>query len=441
MSELKKFIFVGYDFDLPKGEISFHYSIKLDEEIKDFTDKILFHKLDANVPKGLLKSLLENLLLVLGMSYWKLYCAPVIEIKSFSLTKQQAEFWNNVYTKGLGEFYYKNKIDFRDLINFPFDEEMQVSPVNFPRENRSLMGIGGGKDSIVSAELLKKYNKDFDAFVVNKHDIMTEVIRNLSVDSIVLEHKLDPVLFELNKTKDVYNGHVPVSAYYAFLGLFAAAIYDYRFLIVSNEESANYGNVEYLGKVVNHQWSKSIEFENLFRNYVNSFISPDLVYFSLLRPLKEIKIAEIFTRYPEYFNLFSSCNRNFRINNTQSTRWCGECPKCLFVFSMLSAFISREKLISIFGKNMFEDKDLLPLFKELFGVSKIKPFECVGTPEEMQYALYLASRKQEFTRSFLMDFFEKNILPSLKPLEPNQLLSIDSTENIPDQFKEIFVKL
>ncbi len=438
MSELKKFVFVGYDADLVKGEVLFHYSIKSGNETQDFTDKILFAPSSSHIPEELLKSLLNNLLIVLGMSYWKLYCPPIIEIKPFSLTKKQAEFWNIVYTKGLGEFYYKNKIDFRDLINFPFDDGKEISPINFPREDRSLVGIGGGKDSIVSGELLRKHDKNFDAFVVNEHMIRSDVIKIMNANSINFRHELDPVIFELNKTKNVYNGHVPVSAYYAFLGLLAAALYNYRFIIVSNEESANYGNVEYLGEVINHQWSKSLEFENLFRDYVSSFISADLVYFSLLRPLKEIKITEIFARYPEYFNFFSSCNRNFRINNEEKNKWCRQCPKCLFVFTMLSAFISKEKLISIFGKNLFEDNNLLPLFKELLGISKIKPFECVGTPEEMQYALYLASEKQEFNGSFLMDFFEKNILSLLKPFQLNQLLSIGSTENIPDEFKEFF---
>lgn len=438
MSEFKKFIFVGYDLDLAKGEVLFHYLVQLDKKTQEFTDKIFFPPSTAQIPEDLLKSLMNNLLIVLGMSYWKLYCPPIIEIKSFSLTKKQAEFWNTVYIKGLGEFFYRNKIDFRGLVNFPFDEKKEISPINFPREDRSLVGIGGGKDSIVSGELLKKHHKNFDAFVVNEHMIRSDVIKILGTNSINFTHTLDPNLFVLNKQKGTYNGHVPVSAYYAFLGILAAVLYDYRFLVVSNEESANYGNTEYLGEVVNHQWSKSLEFENLFNDYVSTFVSADLVYFSLLRPLKEIMITKIFTRYPEYFNFFSSCNRNFRINDRQHAKWCGECPKCLFVFSLLSAFISKEKLISIFGKNLFDDSNLLPLFKELLGISKIKPFECVGTPEEMQYALYLASEKQDFAGSFLMKFFEKEILSQINPMQLSKVLEIDSKENLPSEFENIF---
>ncbi len=441
MNKQKRFIFVGYDVDLAKAEVLFHYSVELEGQTQDFTDKILFPPVKNDLSESLLQTILNNLLLVLGISYWKLYCPSTIEIKPFSLTKKQAEFWNKIYTKGLGEFYYKNKIDFRNLINFPCDAKKEISPASFPRQNRSLVGIGGGKDSIVSAKLLKKYNKKFDVFVINEHMIINDVIKKLNTNSINFSHVLDPKIFELNKQAEVYNGHIPISAYYAFLGLLAQALYDYRFFIVSNEESANYGNTEYLGEIVNHQWSKSFEFENLFKDYVKSFISPDLVYFSLLRPLKEIKITEIFSKYPEYFSLFSSCNRNFRINNEESAKWCGQCPKCLFVFTMLSAFISKEKLISIFGKNLFEDKNLLPLFKELLGISQIKPFDCVGTPEEMQYALNLASKKQEFAGSFLMGFFEKNVLPNINVNQLDNLLSIGSAASIPDEFKEIFNNL
>ena len=438
----KKFIFVGHQADLEQGWAIFRYAILSAEEELHFEEKITFPCVATDVPAELLKSLLDSLLLILGISYWKLYYPKVIELGSLILNKEQAEFWNTVYTKGLGEFFYKNNIDFRNLIQFPYAEKKTSSTIEFPRKDRSLLLVGGGKDSIVSYELLKKSEKAFTGFVVNNSRVQADVIKIMGIDKIVLKREIDPLLLQLNKEQGVSNGHVPVSAVYAFLGLFAAVLYDYRYIIASNEESANYGNVEYLGEAINHQWSKSLEFENLFSRYVQTFITPNLYYFSLLRPLKEIKITEIFSKYPNYFSAFSSCNRNFRIQRTmESKKWCGECPKCLFIFTMFSTFLPKEKLLKIFAKNLFTDEKLLTLFQELLGIGDIKPFECVGIPQEMQFALFLTSKKGEFANDYLMKFFEKEVLPSIQTDALENTLSIDQTPTIPDQFKNIFTSL
>ena len=213
---------------------------------------------------------------------------------------------------------------------------------------------------------------------------------------------MDAKLFDLNKEKDIYNGHIPISAIYAFLGLMIGVLHDYNSIIVGNEKSANYGNVEYLGEIVNHQWSKSEEFETLFSAYINKFIIADIEYSSPLRDMNEPEVTKEFVKYPKYFKVFSSCNKNFKIKPfdfAQGFRWCDKCAKCLFVFTLLAAYISKEEVLKIFGKNLFEDKSLLPIFQELSGVKNFKPFECVGTPDEMKQALEKIKEKGEFNET------------------------------------------
>ena len=409
MNKRLAFVFNGYELKLEKGEIFFHFGFTGEKNI-DFTERISFPPVNDNIPKALLKSIFDNLMLILGISYWKLYCPKEIVIESNFLTEEQAEFWNTVYTKGLGEFFYKNKIDFRGLVKFPFNESAAFVSVNFPRKDRSLVGIGGGKDSIVSAELLKESGKQFD-LVTSGFPIQIEVAKVIGGKIINVFRQIDLKLLELNKEKGVYNGHVPVSVYYAFVLLLAAAVFDYRYVLAGNEKSANYGNVEYLGKMINHQWSKSEEFEKLFQEYVGKFITPNIEYSSLLRNMTELQVVEKFVKYPKYFKVFSSCNRNFRINpsallKTSSRGWCGECPKCLFVFISLAAFIGKHEVVDIFGKNLFEEKNLLPLFEELIGVRNFKPFECVGTPEEVKEALGMIMEKDEFNETFLVKHYK-----------------------------------
>lgn len=434
------FRFTSSKISIETGIATFTYEIEHNNEHFTFTETLHFpteNKIEPNSP--LLKVVLDNLHLMLGISYYKLFCPKIIETPNILLTEEQAVFWNKVYTKGLGEFFYKNKIDFKNLINFPFTKDAAVQTFSQNTAHRSLLFFGGGKDSVVSAELLKKANKPFTILMVNTSQVQEQSATLVGANSIVIKRQIDQQIFDLNKRQDVYNGHVPATAIWNFIGLLTAIIYDYKYIIGSNEHSANYGNVTYLGEEINHQWSKSFEFETMFQDYVKKFITPSIMYFSLLRPFSEIKIVEMFSKYPQYFPYFSSCNKNFAIINPQTkTRWCCACPKCLFVFITLAAFLPKEEVIKIFGKNLLADNSLLELLQELLGVKNIKPFECVGTPQEVQYALLKISKLGEYKEDALLQYAEKEILPKLnEEILKNIVLIKDQQQAIPSEFKEI----
>ena len=402
----KSFEFVGFEKNLEAGEFVFKYKLTTSKETFSFEETLTLPNTQFDkVPEELLNGILNSLLLILGISYWKLYCPKEIKL-NIPLTSQQAEFWNSVYINGLGEFFFRNKIDFSEFNLFSPSIE-NVEPVKFIREEKYLLAVGGGKDSIVSGEMLKKESKKFTAFTLGEHEIQNRIVELFEVDKITILRKIDPKLLELNKREDAYNGHIPISAIYHFVGILAAALYNFKYVIFSNEASANYGNVEYLGKEINHQWSKSQEFELLIQEYTENFITPDIIPYSLLRDMHEIKIVEIFSKYPKYFPFFSSCNRNFRIaGGGISTLWCGECAKCLFMFAMLSAFLTKKEVVKIFGQSLFDKEELGTKYEELLGKRDHKPFDCVGTPEEVRLAFYLAHEKREYKDSPIMKMFE-----------------------------------
>ena len=434
------FRFTGSKISLDTGIATFTYEIEQNSEHFTFTETLHFpteNKIEPN--SQLLKIVLDNLHLMLGISYFKLFCPTTIETPNIALTEEQAAFWNTVYTKGLGEFFYKNNINYINLIHFPFTKDATVQTFSQNTANRSLLFFGGGKDSVVSAELLKKANKPFTTLMINNSQVQEQSATLVGAERIIIKREIDKQIFDLNKRKDVYNGHVPATAIWDFIGLLAAIMYDYKYIIGSNEHSANYGNVAYLGEEINHQWSKSFEFETLFQNYVKKFMTPSVIYFSLLRPFNEIKIVEIFSKYPQYFPYFSSCNKNFAIINPQTnTRWCCACPKCLFVFITLAAFLPKQEIIKIFGKNLLADSTLLELLQELLGIKNIKPFECVGTPQEVQYALLKIHKTGEYKEDALVQYAEKEILPKLnEEVLKNIVLIKDTQHAIPSEFKEI----
>ena len=355
-----------------------------------------------------------------------------------------SEFWNKIYSIGLGEFYFKNKIDFRGMVNFPYSENLRLISDNIISHKRALVAIGGGKDSIVTAELLKSKKIEFDAFVVetqNDFSVTDEVISKMSIDKVNIRRNIDEKLFELNKIPNVLNGHIPVSAIYAFLGVFAAVLYGYDSVITSNERSANYGSVEYLGKMINHQWSKSEEFEKMFRDYVHETVSKGINYFSLLRPMSELAIAYQFSKFPKYFQIFTSCNTNFRINKIANFLWCGRCAKCAFVFLVLSAFLDKKTCLDIFGNNLLDNVWLLDTYRELLGIKGLKPFDCVGSPDEVRAAFYLIHKKVEFKSSCAVLMFQKEVGFSSDieaSLEISKALKSNFDVYLPEAFKGVF---
>ena len=113
-------------------------------------------------------------------------------------------------------------------------------------------------------------------------------------------------------------------------------------------------------------------------------------YFSLLRPLTELRIVKAFATHPEYFEAVTSCNRNFKQSGPAARRFCLACPKCVFVALMARPWLSDRDYHRWFGGDPLADPANVTLVEELLGVTGAKPFECVGTPDETAAAIHLA---------------------------------------------------
>jgi hypothetical protein len=162
---------------------------------------------------------------------------------------------------------------------------------------------------------------------------------------------------------------------------------------VSNEQSANEPTLKYLGEAINHQYSKSGEFEQDFQAYLGHSLGQAVRYYSLLRPLSELRIAELFANhsFDIYHDVFSSCNRAFR-HDSDHLFWDGTCPKCAFVFLALTPFLPQTKLEALFnGRNLLKDPSLEPIYRQLLGIEGDKPLECVGEIKESRAAMHLAA--------------------------------------------------
>lgn len=384
------FSYDSFSVDIEGGRILFAYST---DKGHSFT-----HELSFAFPKGTDASALSSAVFTLGMAelahYYKAILAPKIIVRAGALSAEQISFWESFYTKGLGEFFFKNNIDFRGLISVSSSEDAPHIPVsNGTHTPRVLVPFGGGKDSLVSGEILKSLGKTFAWFELEPLPFAKELQKLTGVSETVamgrsVEKNFAPVV-ELVQ-QGAPNGHVPITATYALSAVVAAKALGYSDIVLSIEQSASEGNTEYLGMDVNHQYSKSYAFECALAEYVARYIDSSLRVFSLLRPYHELSIMREFAKHPEYFDSFISCNKGLKTGT-----WCGNCAKCAFVFLGLSAFLPPEEVERIFGKNLFEDEGLLPLFRDLAGFGSMKPFECVGTFKENMLALYLSGKKYE----------------------------------------------
>jgi hypothetical protein len=358
---------------------------------------------------------LRLLHLVAGVSYYKAGIPPEIVVEGEPLDEETAYLLDALYLHGLAEFAYRNRLDLRGRIAFPFERRpvSHAPAAGLPR--RSLLPIGGGKDSVVAVEAVKSIGAEATATWVGNSPLIAECAARTGLPMLNISRELAPGLFELNRL-GAWNGHIPVTAINSVILAVAAILYGYDSIVFANERSASVATLEYEGQEVNHQWSKGFGFEKTLHDYLHTHVAADLDYCSLLRPWSELAVTSAFARLGgEYFNVFSSCNRNFRILGPKpADRWCGQCPKCHFVFLALAPFMAKPRLLSIFGRNLLDDDALAGAFDALLEYRDHKPFECVGEGAEARAAMAALAERPEWREDALVARFRTEILPQLQ---------------------------
>ncbi len=412
------FTFGTYKINARHSTITFTYEVEFKYGLKKtFTDKLLFPDVPeaswAQVPQAVLEPTLQALLLMLGINYWCAFPTKNIQISGFNLTRDQAQFWDSIYLNGLGEFFYDMKMDFHNLIVFPFKENLVVSaPARFERPARALLLNGAGKDSILSAEILKGSGTPFDFFAFAPTPAHKKIANLVGAKTIRVMRHRDPWLSQITAFFGVSNAYPSVSTF-TFIATLLAEVLGYNSIVFSNEKSADFGNLTYLGLEVNHQWCKSSVAEKMINDYIREYITPDITTISLLRKYSELEIVQKFVQYPKYLHQVTSCNNYFWLSRPEQylmgqAYWCKRCPKCVFLFACFSAYLPKKEVVSIFGADLYTKKYLLSFHKRILGLEGFKPLDCVGEPEEMILAMHYASIRNEYAGEPAMQLFENN---------------------------------
>ncbi|MEI2456183.1 UDP-N-acetyl-alpha-D-muramoyl-L-alanyl-L-glutamate epimerase [Lysobacter firmicutimachus] len=377
--------------------------------------------------------MLRLLHLIAGVSYYKAAVPPEIRIDGYAIDSDTAQLLELIYVNGLGEFAYRNGLDLHGKIRFPVGADAQPQAPALGLREHALVAIGGGKDSLVSIEALRSLGVEQTVTWIGGSQLIAACAQRTELPTLNLGRALAPQLFELNR-QGAYNGHIPVTVVNSAIMALAALLRGADQVVFSNERSASYGSlIEGTGEV-NHQWSKGWACEQAFGDYLQRHVAADLRYYSLLRPLSELAVARQFARSDRYDAHFSSCNRNFHIlGERPASRWCGVCPKCHFVFLALAPFMTKPRLVGIFGRNLLDDPGQTGGYDALLEYRDHKPFECVGEGRESRAAMAALSEQAQWREDALVERFAREIRPQLQDedLSVESVLALDVQHRIP----------
>jgi hypothetical protein len=387
-----KFTFEKYSFDAERFEAKFEYSYGEQK----FVEKVSFvHKAGSENLAPETQSVLDRAVflafILIGTSYWKAFPTREVELAT-EIDRWQAEFFDHVYQEGMSQFAYGNQLTRDDLAHFAASNAKPSRPPHFQGDG-VLVLQSGGKDSLLTAQLLEtaglNYTPLYFSSVQGHHPA---VLNELNEPILTAGRAIDRNALRETAERGAMNGHVPVTYIIESLAIVQAILLGKNQILASIGNEADEPHAHIGDLAVNHQWSKSWAAETALSEYARRYISPDIRIGSPLRAFSELEIAELFSElaWSRFGNGFSSCNRaNYRQGNVnEELHWCGECPKCANSYLLFAPFIPAHELQALFGgKDLFADEKLALTFKGLLGIDGVtKPFECIGSVEELRKA-------------------------------------------------------
>ncbi|HET9049202.1 MAG TPA: UDP-N-acetyl-alpha-D-muramoyl-L-alanyl-L-glutamate epimerase [Chiayiivirga sp.] len=424
------FRFVRASFDEASGWIELVYAF---DDGPELIERLRLpgapFALDA-VRRAAVDRALRVLHLFAGVSYYKAAVPATLTVEAGPVDSALAALVQTVYENGLGEFAYRNGLSLRGRVRLEASAETVFAPVAGLREH-ALTAIGGGKDSLVSIETLRTAGVVQTLAFIGASPLIKQCAQLSGLGCVQIERQLAPALHEYNRL-GAWNGHIPVTAVNSAILVLTALVLDADQVVFSNERSASYGSLIPGTGEVNHQWSKGWAFEQAFARYVRAHVAADLSYYSLLRPLSELAVARLFARTDHYDAVFSSCNRNFHLlGERPSQRWCGVCPKCLFVFLALAPFVPKPRLTAIFGRNLLDETTLAPGYDALIEFGAHKPFECVGEGREARAAMFELANRPVWREDAIVRRFIRDVAPHIEFVPMAPLLTPEGEHAIP----------
>jgi UDP-N-acetyl-alpha-D-muramoyl-L-alanyl-L-glutamate epimerase len=379
------------------------------------------------------QGLLALLHWVAGVSYFKAALPPEVEFDSAPPGPAAAALLEALYSEGLGELAFTNRLPALPRPRFGSGPQPPADPPHTaPAPRRALVPVGGGKDSAVAIEVLRRSGAETVLFSVGDAPPIARTADAAGLPRLIATRELDPLLFDCNAAGAI-NGHVPVTAIVTCIALLTGALNGFDTVAMANERSASAGNLRWDGADINHQFSKSLAAERLLAAAVAE-AGTEVRQLSVLRPASELAIARAFAGMERYHGGFTSCNAIFRIDPAaRASSWCCDCPKCRFVFLAMAPFSSPEHLAEVFGADLLAEDSQFEGFALLAASGGHKPFECVGEEQESIAAMRLLAEDPRWREHVVVARLAAEVLPAhpLPEGDPQAVLALSDDHELP----------
>jgi hypothetical protein len=378
----------GYDLDEATATVRLSYAL----DDLPLTEVV---QLPPGSPTAADEDLVRLLWLAAAPSYYKAATPPNVTVTG-GLTAPERRLLDALLGPGLGELYFVNDLDpVGPAVEAPLVTRPPARDLDLRR--RSLVPVGGGKDSCVTIAALQDAGEVPLLASVRRVPVIDAVLGRAGGEAVHVGRTIDPQLLELNR-RGARNGHVPVTAVVSLVLCLVAARAGCDSVVMSNERSASEATRDWRGAAVNHQWSKSLAAEELLAGVLAESVGPQLSWFSLLRPFSELAICKLFAEGGRrFFDVFSSCNAAFRLDSSRRVDgWDRSCPKCRFVALALAPWLDRAEVVGIQGGDVLDDIRQVDGLAALVEAGQPKPFECVGEVAESRVAARLAVERPEW---------------------------------------------
>ena len=357
-------------FQYRTGNLSFSESVNFPAEVKT-SDEVV--------------RLLDLLAIIAGVSYAKAVAPARVIFPQLDISPSGISLVSQTYNEGMREFAFHN--------NLPLTTTFEIADNprggNFQRDARSgpgapLIPFGGGRDSCVVASALTHLHPTL--FTIGINPYAQRLADQLSLPLLTATRTIDPLLLKMNEA-GAPNGHVPVTAINSLISLVTAELTGHTSVVMANEKSASRPTRIVNGIEVNHQFSKSLQFENELRSAIDT-VGSFVQYVSVLRNCPDSDISRAFaTKCSALHPHFMSCNQAMLRDDTRrSNGWCCNCPKCRGMFLSLAPFMAPADMTKIFGRDLLDDISQLSGFHELMS-NEMKPFECVADIHEARASM------------------------------------------------------
>jgi hypothetical protein len=440
-SAFERFCFTARDLD-DRGRVTLSYA--LDDEIA-FEEVFQLPLADparrlSESERRRVDGLLALLHWVAGVSYFKTALPPIVSCETGTPPPAVAALLQALYSEGLAELAFTNALPALPRPTFAGGASSTrlvtaagtIAQPADTAQNRILVPIGGGKDSAVALEIVRRSGHELALFSLGDAPPIARTVAVAELPRLLATRTLDPGLSALN-TAGALNGHVPITAIVSCVALLSAALNGFDAVAMANERSASAGNVVWDGVEVNHQFSKGLRAERLLSAALAE-VAPDVRLFSVLRPASELAIARAFARMERYHGAFTSCNAIFRIDPAlRAASWCCDCPKCRFVFLALAPFSEPAHLREIFGRDLLDDERQFEGFALLTATGGHKPFECVGEEQESLAAIRLLARDWRWSEHGVVRRLVAEVLPRFPADvgDPDTVLALSDEHSVP----------